>query len=78
MTQPFKGFPDRFGLLSDRCVPLCVSVEVVREEGFHLGVEDYLAGVLIMASELVGPPKALLFLIVHESRNGKENRMHLF
>ncbi|KAG7259443.1 hypothetical protein CRUP_018656 [Coryphaenoides rupestris] len=26
--------------------------EVVREEGFHLGVEDYLAGVLIMASEL--------------------------
>lgn len=29
------------------------SVEVVREKGFHLDVEDYLAGVLIMASELV-------------------------
>ena len=28
-------------------------VEVVREKGFHLDVEDYLAGVLIMASELV-------------------------
>ncbi|XP_038862204.1 translin-like [Salvelinus namaycush] len=27
-------------------------VEVVREKGFHLDVEDYLAGVLIMASEL--------------------------
>lgn len=29
------------------------AVEVVREKGFHLDVEDYLAGVLIMASELV-------------------------
>lgn len=29
------------------------TVEVVREKGFHLDVEDYLAGVLIMASELV-------------------------
>lgn len=28
-------------------------VEVDREKGFHLDVEDYLAGVLIMASELV-------------------------
>ncbi|XP_061782145.1 translin isoform X2 [Nerophis lumbriciformis] len=27
-------------------------VEVVRDKGFHLDVEDYLAGVLIMASEL--------------------------
>lgn len=26
---------------------------MVRERGFHLDVEDYLAGVLIMASELV-------------------------
>lgn len=31
------------------------AVEVVREKGFHLDVEDYLAGVLIMASELVSP-----------------------
>lgn len=29
------------------------AVEVDREKGFHLDVEDYLAGVLIMASELV-------------------------
>ncbi len=28
-------------------------VEVDREKGFHLDVEDYLAGVLILASELV-------------------------
>lgn len=32
---------------------LFLAVEVVREKGFHLDVEDYLAGVLIMASELV-------------------------
>lgn len=32
---------------------LLSSVQVVREKGFHLDVEDYLAGVLIMASELV-------------------------
>lgn len=30
-----------------------VAVEVVQEKGFHLDLEDYLAGVLIMASELV-------------------------
>ncbi|XP_056291786.1 translin isoform X1 [Pseudoliparis swirei] len=30
-----------------------LGIEVVREKGFHLDVEDYLAGVLIMASELV-------------------------
>lgn len=36
-------------------------VEVVREKGFHLDVEDYLAGVLIMASELVS---------LHQGRNG--------
>ncbi|KAI4805362.1 translin [Pseudochaenichthys georgianus] len=29
-----------------------LGIEVVREKGFHLDVEDYLAGVLIMASEL--------------------------
>ncbi|CAB1347070.1 unnamed protein product [Coregonus sp. 'balchen'] len=29
-----------------------LEIEVVREKGFHLDVEDYLAGVLIMASEL--------------------------
>ena len=32
---------------------VCFPVEVDREKGFHLDVEDYLAGVLIMASELV-------------------------
>lgn len=30
-----------------------VSVEPDREKGFHLDVEDYLSGVLILASELV-------------------------
>lgn len=30
-----------------------LAVEVVQEKGFHLDLEDYLAGVLIMASELV-------------------------
>lgn len=29
------------------------AVEVVQDRGFHLDLEDYLAGVLIMASELV-------------------------
>ncbi|XP_068602489.1 translin [Brachionichthys hirsutus] len=29
-----------------------LGIDVVREKGFHLDVEDYLAGVLIMASEL--------------------------
>ncbi|XP_036820434.1 translin-like [Oncorhynchus mykiss] len=29
-----------------------LGIEVVRKKGFHLDVEDYLAGVLIMASEL--------------------------
>lgn len=31
---------------------VCI-VEVDREKGFHLDLEDYLAGILIMASELV-------------------------
>ncbi|KAJ0070013.1 hypothetical protein NL108_000256, partial [Boleophthalmus pectinirostris] len=29
-----------------------LGIEVVREKGFHLDIEDYLAGILIMASEL--------------------------
>lgn len=33
--------------------PCLGAVEVVQDKGFHLDLEDYLAGVLIMASELV-------------------------
>lgn len=40
--------------------PLHSTVEVVREKGFHLDIEDYLAGVLIMASELVSLLTALM------------------
>lgn len=32
---------------------MCFLVEPDREKGFHLDVEDYLSGVLILASELV-------------------------
>lgn len=32
---------------------LVCAVEVDREKGFHLDLEDYLAGILILASELV-------------------------
>lgn len=32
---------------------LVCPVEVDREKGFHLDLEDYLAGILILASELV-------------------------
>lgn len=35
------------------CCPCLGAVEVVQDKGFHLDLEDYLAGVLIMASELV-------------------------
>lgn len=33
--------------------PCLGAVEVVQDKGFHLDLEDYLAGVLIMANELV-------------------------
>lgn len=38
------------------------AVEVVQDKGFHLDLEDYLAGVLIMASELVS-----LEVVAHEA-----------
>lgn len=37
------------------------AVEVVQDKGFHLDLEDYLAGVLIMASELVSLLFGVLF-----------------
>lgn len=40
--------------------PCLGPVEVVQDKGFHLDLEDYLAGVLIMASELV----SLYFVVV--------------
>lgn len=41
-------------LLSTQHFSFFGAVEVVQDKGFHLDLEDYLAGVLIMASELVG------------------------
>lgn len=50
-------------------------VEVDREKGFHLDIEDYLAGVLIMASELVS---LIIFLqclafAFEQWQNGRES-----
>lgn len=42
------------------------AVEVDREKGFHLDVEDYLAGVLILASELVSFIHFLLLLLLRK------------
>lgn len=41
--------------------PCLGAVEVVQDKGFHLDLEDYLAGVLIMASELVSLVFVLFF-----------------
>lgn len=71
----------RMCLNSYSLCPLHPAVEVVREKGFHLDVEDYLAGVLIMASELVSLSVNLsdlfnclslsLLLLVGKHMNGK-------
>lgn len=45
---------------------------MVREKGFHLDVEDYLAGVLIMASELVS---LLLVAMVFHQQYAKARTM---
>ena len=38
-------------------------VKVNREEGFHIDLEDYLMGLLQLASELVGVFKLTLFMM---------------
>uniref|UniRef100_A0A8C5BS58 Translin n=1 Tax=Gadus morhua TaxID=8049 RepID=A0A8C5BS58_GADMO len=48
----FVGYLECEALVTREEAAKIIGIEVVREEGFHLGVEDYLAGVLIMASEL--------------------------
>lgn len=44
------------------------AVEVVQDRGFHLDLEDYLAGVLIMASELVSPFSASFGRLEHDGK----------
>nr|XP_046259910.1 translin isoform X1 [Scatophagus argus] len=48
----FVVYLESEALVSREEVAQILGIEVVREKGFHLDIEDYLAGVLIMASEL--------------------------
>uniref|UniRef100_A0A674E7R6 Translin n=1 Tax=Salmo trutta TaxID=8032 RepID=A0A674E7R6_SALTR len=48
----FVVYLESESLVTREEVAQILGIEVVREKGFHLDVEDYLAGVLIMASEL--------------------------
>uniref|UniRef100_A0A4W5QCB0 Translin n=1 Tax=Hucho hucho TaxID=62062 RepID=A0A4W5QCB0_9TELE len=51
----FVVYLESASLVTRNEVAQILGIEVVREKGFHLDVEDYLAGVLIMASELTIP-----------------------
>lgn len=48
----FSFYLENETLVKREEVARILDIHVVREQGFHLDVEDYLAGVLIMASEL--------------------------
>ncbi|XP_071197966.1 translin-like isoform X1 [Salvelinus alpinus] len=48
----FVVYLESESLVTREEVAQILGIEVVREKGFHLDVEDYLAGVLTMASEL--------------------------
>lgn len=48
----FIGYLENESLVTREEAAQALGIGVVREKGFHLDVEDYLAGVLIMASEL--------------------------
>uniref|UniRef100_A0A8C7NU16 Translin n=2 Tax=Oncorhynchus mykiss TaxID=8022 RepID=A0A8C7NU16_ONCMY len=48
----FEVYLESASLMTRDEVAQILGIEVVRKKGFHLDVEDYLAGVLIMASEL--------------------------
>lgn len=48
----FIGYLETESLVTREDAAQALGIGVVREKGFHLDVEDYLAGVLIMASEL--------------------------
>ncbi|XP_061696994.1 translin [Syngnathoides biaculeatus] len=48
----FVVFLESEALVTREEVARTLDIEVMRDKGFHLDVEDYLAGVLIMASEL--------------------------
>lgn len=53
------------------------AVEVDREKGFHLDVEDYLAGVLILASELVSFSLSLKFIQITNLIIFRNNILHV-
>uniref|UniRef100_A0A3Q2EIH1 Translin n=1 Tax=Cyprinodon variegatus TaxID=28743 RepID=A0A3Q2EIH1_CYPVA len=48
----FAVYLESENLVTREEVAQILGIEVVREKGFHLDIEDFLAGVLIMASEL--------------------------
>ncbi|XP_008326571.1 translin [Cynoglossus semilaevis] len=48
----FVVYLETEALVTREDVAKILGIEVVREKGFHMDIEDYLAGVLIMASEL--------------------------
>lgn len=48
----FVVYLESESLVTREEVAQILGIEVDREKGFHLDIEDYLAGVLIMASEL--------------------------
>nr|XP_049584719.1 translin isoform X1 [Syngnathus scovelli] len=70
----FVVYLESEALVTREEVAQILDIEVVRDKGFHLDVEDYLAGVLIMASELMGPKKMLRLWPtshdLHEQTNG--------
>lgn len=45
---------------------------MVQDKGFHLDLEDYLAGVLIMASELVSLLFVFVFFLVDCNKGNKK------
>uniref|UniRef100_A0A3P9L423 Translin n=1 Tax=Oryzias latipes TaxID=8090 RepID=A0A3P9L423_ORYLA len=70
----FVVYLESENLVTREEVAQILGIEVVREKGFHLDIEDYLAGVLIMASELVSLFGSISRLAVNSVTAGDYNR----